>query len=714
MEITGTSSNVTTLTPLRIYFNQVVSAKANRYLGVYKLPETMKDGTYKITKLTFYDKKDKTATEIPTTLTDSYNNKTFCIDSSSTSFVPVFEKTDTADLVLKPHINKSEIRKLILKFREQGSYSSYSAGWDDIQGLEFFDDSYTITGLDYGKIYEYEITGINKYGNAYRTCHSISTPAYPMDSVTYTLKHNTGTTKDSITVNWNKPKQGNYKGVYIVLLNSNNSPIDSYSIREDSSGTGSYTFENLYYAMKFIVKVYSVTSDISETTGYTVQPYVSPELYTRPEKSDAFVEDTARTDTSIKISGLQWNRVTRNKIKYAKAGSNNWSPYIETTDSSYTIEGLEPTTNYKIKVIPCYYDAEGEEITIEAYTRPGKVKNVRITSETVTDFTNYSKLHIYWEKPSGDIASYIIKIYAYGNSNWETNPFITETISYREPTDKLINPLGGLGVLTRYKVEIITTSQGDESEPYTEEIWTSPDPTTLTINTQSNGKVVEFVYSYKNNLAPYNNSNTTKKFYLCYGATEEEVLSGNYCIDITNDVSTQTSGNIVTCTIGYPFNSDTIKNIINTIGTPDCYFAIQTKLPDSPYNGADFYSNVVSYTLPPLPITPSTTYTYNSLGGLNSRGYWKVNAADVSSEGITLKWTNPQVWDSIKIYVYTSFTEKQLITTITKSNPVEQYIVNDEYFQNAYISRNSYIFIVQTEYKNLKSEEVELWAQKTW
>ncbi|MBR4396240.1 MAG: hypothetical protein IKS93_00110, partial [Methanobrevibacter sp.] len=144
---------------------------------------------------------------------------------------------------------------------------------------------------------------------------------------------------------------------------------------------------------------------------------------------------------------------------------------------------------------------------------------------------------------------------------------------------------------------------------------------TLTKKVYENGLNLEF--NHPTYGVPYNISEA--KLHVCYGATEEQALSGNkkIILSISSD--------------SYRINSNTAATIVNAIGTPSCYFVIKTVLP-ADYDGAVFYSNVINSSLPPKKVTKND-------GGFS----YYVNEWYVTSQSATLKWKNPAVCDNIKV-----------------------------------------------------------------
>ena len=713
MTVIDTADSTNTKT-YRIYYNKVTSAKGRKYEGLYQLAG-LKDGTYKISDLKFYDMKEQIIpnTNFSTQIKNNCINMCFKIDTSA----PVvntcnFSQTQSADLSFT-HDGGTAIRKIKVKYRKEIPTWFASAYWDDNQATEVSPLEPVITGLDYGTRYQFQIELINSLGNSKKLSYAKSTPALPLDSVNYELIHTTGQ-KDKLKLTWQKPAQGNYVGVYIELRDTQTNEVVKSELYNDKDNRCEYTMTYLAYGMNCIAKVYSVTSNVlNDYTGRTLEPFVSSAFSTKPVKP-ANPEPVVYSDPNniegalglyniINTNGA--TGITKNKIYYKDASNDNnpWVYYGESTDGYNVynedgetieekhhciLEGLTPGTKYSLQIIPCNNDAEGDPYVIKnCVTLPGVVKNINITPEYYphhqhgNTHKDYYNLIVNWDAPEGDYNYFQIEYYkgAYGSQNWE----LKDTEIVYKSSGLTSCTLEDLGEFSRYKI-VISTVRVINNTSYVktaaEKIaWTCPkNPLNLIKTVDDSGLKLKFDHSTYG--APYNISEA--KLHVCYGATEEQALSGNYKTVLP--ISEKS----------YIIDSTRATNIVNQIGTPSCYFVIKTVLP-ADYDGAVFYSNVINSSLPPKKVTDP-----NVVSG-------KVNEWYVTSQSATLKWKNPAVCDNIKVYIETS-SEKILIETIPKLSGIEQYTVDLSAFDSTYLYLGDYYkFLVRAEYDGLESDDVD-------
>ena len=725
MTVIDTADSTNTKT-YRIYYNKVTSAKGRKYEGLYQLAG-LKDGTYKISDLKFYDMKEQIIpnTNFSTQIKNNCINKCFKIDTSA----PVvntcnFSQTQSADLSFT-HDGGTAIRKIKVKYRKEIPTWFASAYWDDYQATEVSPLEPVITGLDYGTRYQFQIELINSLGNSKKLSYTKSTPALPLDSVNYELIHTTGQ-KDKLKLTWQKPAQGNYVGVYIELRDTQTNEVVKSELYNDKDNRCEYTMTYLAYGMNCIAKVYSVTSNVlNDYTGRTLEPFVSSAFSTKPVKpanpdpviysEPNNIEGALGLYNIINTNGAMG--ITKNKIYYKDASNDNnpWVYYGESTDGYNVynedgetieekhhciLEGLTPGTKYSLQIIPCNNDAEGDPYVIEnCVTLPGVVKNINITPEYYphhqhgNTHKDYYNLIVNWDAPEGDYNYFKIEYYkgAYGSQNWE----LKDTEIVYKSSGLTSCTLEDLGEFSRYKIVISTVSMikiQNNSSWYTDSYtktaeekiaWTCPKgPLELEKTPNVSGLQLEINHT---TYAPYNIDGTN--VYLCYGATEEQALQGNNYFTLTRT------------TKSYTVSSNVAANIVKKIGTPSCYFVLKTVPPTADYDGAVFYSNIINTSLPPEKVTKND-------GGFS----YYVNEWYVTPQSVTLKWKNPAVYDNIRIYVekyknQSSDKERLLITTIPSG--IEQYTVDVTGFDDTYNINDYYRFYVRAEYDGLESDDAE-------
>lgn len=709
MEISGVTDTSFKKT-LKIYYNKVTSAKARKYEGLYKLTD-FEDGTYKIDVLAVYDKK-------LTKYRKDYTNQYFKIDTSAPDVKCVFSQTDNADLsITVDRLNRpqndttpfTDIRKMIIKSRKYTGTPNNS-GWDSIQGVESPNpvQATRISNLEMATKYQFEIELINALGNSVIKYYQRGTPAYPLENVNYEIIR-TKDKSDKLQLSWEAP-QGNYEGVLIQVTDVQENKTITF-IFDDYNKTCAYTqTTNITYGKKYQVKLYSYSDFYSRTeTSKALTPYEVPEFYTTPTEpspkpvvsprvNDKIINSTISEGSvipegSIKITGIKPNTsyITHNKLYYKQAGTSSpYTYYEETENDEALIEGLTPGKTYTIQVIPYINDIEGRSYTLTGgVALPGLVKNVNIISVRKVQLLIISySLEIFWNKPEGDFDSYTISYSRYTGTAW-TEPQTFKDIN-KNVTSYIIT---GLNPLTKYKIQISTCRKHSNVETTTNTfekiVWTNPakiieisSSSYAGTNVDGSAVYIDYVYPYPDQ-APYNAEGT--KFYLCYGKTEEEALSGIYKIEQKNF---QNYSRI--------FISDTIHtNILNNIGTLDCYFTIQTQLPEQ-YDNAALYSNIINVSLPPKPVTKPDNvdkeFSY----------YWNVNECDVSPGSVTLRWKNPEIYDSVEIWYNKRDQQNETLIASLLSGE-EQYTFNySDYDINC--DDTKYEFVVVAKYKDLESK----------
>ncbi|MBR4396241.1 MAG: fibronectin type III domain-containing protein, partial [Methanobrevibacter sp.] len=472
MTVIDTADSTNTKT-YKIYYNKVTSAKGRKYEGLYQLAG-LKDGTYKISDLKFYDMKEQIIpnTNFSTQIKNNCINMCFKIDTSA----PVvntcnFSQTQSADLSFT-HDGGTAIRKIKVKYRKEIPTWQASAYWDDYPAIEISPLAPVITGLDYGTRYQFQIELIDSLGNSKKLAYTKSTPALPLASVNYELIHTTGQ-KDKLKLTWQKPSQGNCAGVYIELCDIQTNEDLKHYLFVDKDNKCEYTMDYLKYGMNCIAKVYSVTSQYAnDELGRTLEPFVSSAFSTKPVKP-ANPEPVVYSDPNniegavglyniINTNGA--TGITKNKIWY-KDSSNNNNPWVyygestigESSESPCILEGLTPGKNYSLQIVPCNNDTEGDPYEIKnCVTLPGAVKNISITPE----YNNYKyNLIVNWEAPSGDYNYCKIECYkgSYGSDSWVLQNTKTKTVYKSSGATSCT--LENLDEFLRYKFFITTLNK---------------------------------------------------------------------------------------------------------------------------------------------------------------------------------------------------------------------------------------------------------------
>ncbi|XP_025765267.1 titin [Oreochromis niloticus] len=161
----------------------------------------------------------------------------------------------------------------------------------------------------------------------------------------------------------------------------------------------------------------------------------------------AVVKDLTVTNVTTTSVSLSWTKPDGGVDWYIIRWNGTQQVSNRTNETSFTIQGLTPGTQYNITVAAVNQSDEGDNSYISTFTKPAVVKNLTFTNVTTTSVT------INWTKPDGGVDWYIIR--------WNG----TQQVSNR--TNETFFTIPGLTPGTQYSITVAAavnqSIEGDNS-----------------------------------------------------------------------------------------------------------------------------------------------------------------------------------------------------------------------------------------------------------
>ncbi|XP_061463690.1 fibronectin isoform X3 [Rhineura floridana] len=378
----------------------------------------------------------------------------------------------------------SHISKYILRWRPKNS----KVKWKEAT-IPGYLNSYTISGLKPGVLYEGQLISVQHYGQKEVTRFEFTTSSTTaisntrvtgettaLPSVVSISESITEITANSFVVSWVSASD-TVSGFRVEYELSEDGDEPKYL--DLPSTVNSVSISNLLPGRNYIVKVYEVSEegehDLILSTTQTTAPDAPPEHVV--QKVD---------DTSIIVS---WSRpeapITGYRIVYTPSmeGSSTELNLPESA-TSVTLSDLLPGVQYNISIYAVEENQESTPIFIQK-TTTGVLQAGEIPSPKDLQFVEVTdvKITIMWKPPDSAVTGYRVEVIPVNRPGEHGQRLPVTKYSFAEVTELLPG--------TTYLFKIYALGQGTESEPLTGEQITRLDgPTNLRLVNETDSTVL--------------------------------------------------------------------------------------------------------------------------------------------------------------------------------------------------------------------------------
>ncbi|XP_017683982.1 PREDICTED: fibronectin isoform X5 [Lepidothrix coronata] len=368
---------------------------------------------------------------------------------------------------------RSHITKYILRWRPKNS----GRQWKEAT-IPGYQNSYTISGLKPGVIYEGQLISVQQYGHkevtrfdftttstTAVTSNTVSGETTLLPPVVATSESVTEITANSFVVSWVSASD-TVSGFRVEYELSEEGDEPQY-LDLPSTAT-SVNIPDLLPGRKYIVNVYQISEEGEQnlilSTSQTTAPDAPP---------DHTVESV--DDTSIVIS---WSRpqapITGYRIIYTPSVEGSSTELnLPDTATSVTLSDLMPGVQYNISIYAVEENQESTPIFIQQETT-GVPRTGEVPSPRDLQFVEVSdiKITIMWTPPQSQVSGYRVEVIPVNRPGQHGQRLPITRSSFAEVIDLLPG--------TTYLFKIFAVSQGRESKPLTGQQTTKLDaPTNL-------------------------------------------------------------------------------------------------------------------------------------------------------------------------------------------------------------------------------------------
>ncbi|XP_071419108.1 fibronectin isoform X6 [Pithys albifrons albifrons] len=368
---------------------------------------------------------------------------------------------------------RSHITKYILRWRPKNS----GRPWKEAT-IPGYQNSYTISGLKPGVIYEGQLISVQQYGHkevtrfdftttstTAVTSNTVSGETTLLPPVVATSESVTEITANSFVVSWVSASD-TVSGFRVEYELSEEGDEPQY-LDLPSTAT-SVNIPDLLPGRKYIVNVYQISEEGEQnlilSTSQTTAPDAPP---------DHTVESV--DDTSIVI---RWSRpqapITGYRIVYTPSVEGSSTELnLPDTATSVTLSDLMPGVQYNISIYAVEENQESTPIFIQQETT-GVPRTGEVPSPRDLQFVEVSdiKITIMWTPPQSQVSGYRVEVIPVNRPGQHGQRLPITRSSFAEVIDLLPG--------TTYLFKIFAVSQGRESKPLTGEQTTKLDaPTNL-------------------------------------------------------------------------------------------------------------------------------------------------------------------------------------------------------------------------------------------
>ena len=262
--------------------------------------------------------------------------------------VSVSGKTETTITVSWNAVENAERYSLSYKLASVSTWKNVNVGTNN---------SYTISGLDSGSMYDVRVKAIGD-GVNYKSVYSAVVNARTDEDAPTPFNPRIERTPTTIVITWDPVP--NASGISVSIRTVGDSTWMVIRIDSDSSG---YTITGLDPDTEYDVRV-NLIGDVDNPPIHTWTGSTTPassaaviHAMTDPTQSaepvpfpSPVVTVSGKTDTTITVSWNAVDHADRYSVSYKPTGETTWTNKNAGTNTSYTITGLTPDTEYDIRV----------------------------------------------------------------------------------------------------------------------------------------------------------------------------------------------------------------------------------------------------------------------------------------------------------------------------------------------------------------------------
>ncbi|XP_069839300.1 fibronectin isoform X4 [Dendropsophus ebraccatus] len=362
---------------------------------------------------------------------------------------------------------QSHIKQYVLRWKPKNKQVSWKQA--TIPGHL---NSYTISGLKPGVVYEGQLVSVLQYGQKEVTRFDFTTTSTTLGSPTQTGE----TTRLPPLVATSESVTEITSSSFVISWVSASDTISGFRVEYELSEEGdekryldlpktatSVSIPDLLPGRKYNINVYEITQEGEQSLILSTSQTTAPD--SPPEYNIEHVDDT-----SIEIS---WTKpqapITGYRIVYTPTVEGSSTELIlPDTATSVTLTDLYPGVEYNITIYAVEDSQESTPIIIQRETT-GTPQTVIIPPPTELQLLEASdvKIIISWNAPPSEVSGYRVVVTPVGSPNREPQTLPVSRSTFAE----VINLLPG----TNYRFEVYAVSRGQESEPLVGEFPTKLD-----------------------------------------------------------------------------------------------------------------------------------------------------------------------------------------------------------------------------------------------
>uniref|UniRef100_A0A8C5MU19 Fibronectin n=1 Tax=Leptobrachium leishanense TaxID=445787 RepID=A0A8C5MU19_9ANUR len=349
-------------------------------------------------------------------------------------------------------------------------------------------NSYTISGLKPGVVYEGQLISVLKYGQREVTRFDFTTTTTTMNPTLVSGD----TTQPPPLVTTSEAITEITSNSFVVSWVSASDTVSGFRVEYELSEQGdekhyldlpntatSVSIPDLLPGRTYNVNVYQLTEEGERTLILSTSQKTSPDA---PPSYDVTKVD----DTSILVT---WSKpqapITGYRVVYSPSVEGSSTELIlPNTATSVSLTELLPGVEYNITIYAVEDTQESTPVTILQGTT-GILQKVHLSSPTdlqVVELTDV-KITIMWTPSQNEVSGYRLVVTPVGSSNPTPQNFPVTRNKFAEVT----NLIPG----TTYLFEVFAVSRGQESEPLVQELTTKLDaPTHLKTSGETDSTVI--------------------------------------------------------------------------------------------------------------------------------------------------------------------------------------------------------------------------------
>ncbi|XP_026167719.1 receptor-type tyrosine-protein phosphatase eta isoform X3 [Mastacembelus armatus] len=271
--------------------------------------------------------------------------------------------------------------------KPDGNATLYIVRWTSAENvfINTTNTSYTINGLTSGFQYNIRVAAVSVNSSNEGERALITTFTRP-GIISYT---SVSQTSSSISLNWTSPVGQVF--MYMVQWSNGGVPVtkytnDTFTVLSDLIPGTSYTITIIAVA----------GNNITQGDPYALTSFTKPSV----------VKNLTVTYVTTASVTLNWIKPDGNATLYIVRWTSAENVFINTTNTSYTINGLTSGFQYNIRVAAVSVNSsnEGERALITTFTKPEVVSNISVIGST-------TNLSVSWIKAMGQVHYYTVYLY---------------------------------------------------------------------------------------------------------------------------------------------------------------------------------------------------------------------------------------------------------------------------------------------------------------